>query len=256
MKQPQPSPSLFDDDMAATNAANVYTLPVVPDPIRLAEQRIAAETPNLSRKTAELSIRAKAYNKVTSQDLLSGAELLAKEVQSHVKQILELHDPVVSHWHRKHADACELRKQLHSPAEALYQKLRKAVQDYLRAEQARRNADNERARLEAQRQEALRQAEHLRVAGPAAAPPPGPQPFVPPPIQSSNAQLSTSARRTVWKYEVTDMMATLRAVVAGRIPLEAVQINDQFMCEQVEKYRTSIRYPGIRVFEDVAVTIR
>lgn len=251
--QPQTA-SLFDTP--TTTATNVVPLSVVPDPIRIQEQLIQAEGPALTRKTSELAQRSSAYATITSQSLYAGAEQLAKEVQANNKAIKALHDPVVEHWYAKHQTACTARKSMLDPGLAVFGKLKAAMEAYVRLAAQRRREQEQRDQAAALALQQSRASNHQQLCNTPATPVPATPVFaVPLPIARA-PQLSTSHQRTQWQYEVTDMMTVLRAVVAGKIPLEAVQVNDTFVCKQVEQYRTSLRYPGIRVFEDAKISIR
>ena len=59
--------------------------------------------------------------------------------------------------------------------------------------------------------------------------------------------------RKVWKIEVTDLPALMKGVLAGKVPVEAVQANETFIGQAAQEARngnSELAWPGVRVYFD------
>lgn len=61
--------------------------------------------------------------------------------------------------------------------------------------------------------------------------------------------------RIIWKWRVTDMMAFVKAVANGDIPLEAVVPNEVFINNEVGRRRSALGYPGIEAFPKRSIAV-
>ena len=66
---------------------------------------------------------------------------------------------------------------------------------------------------------------------------------------------STTTLREVWTYEVTDLMALLRAIVAGEAPLDAVQVNADYL-KMVTKRKGDAKLTGVRFYAEGKAVVR
>jgi hypothetical protein len=57
-------------------------------------------------------------------------------------------------------------------------------------------------------------------------------------------------------HEITDKMALAKAVVAGTVPLMALEVNTTFMGQQARSLKGELNYPGVRVFEEQGIASR
>lgn len=60
------------------------------------------------------------------------------------------------------------------------------------------------------------------------------------------------ARGAAWHAEVVDLMALVRAVAAGSVPLAAVLPNASFLDDAAARDRESLEIPGVRAVESGA----
>ena len=56
--------------------------------------------------------------------------------------------------------------------------------------------------------------------------------------------------RTIWKHQVTDLMALVKAVAAGQAPLTAIQANDVFLGQQARSLKDALRIPGVKTYSE------
>jgi len=61
--------------------------------------------------------------------------------------------------------------------------------------------------------------------------------------------------RVLWKWRVTDMMAFVKAVANGIIPLEAIQPNEAFLNDEVSKRRSALGFPGIEAYPKRSIAV-
>ena len=54
--------------------------------------------------------------------------------------------------------------------------------------------------------------------------------------------------RTVWDVQVVDLMALVRAVAAGTVPLHALKANEVFLRQQATSLKDAFRIPGCRAY--------
>lgn len=58
-----------------------------------------------------------------------------------------------------------------------------------------------------------------------------------------------NATRRVWGAEVTDLMALVKAVAAGTVPIQAIEANSVFLNQQARALKSALQYPGVRAVE-------
>ncbi len=215
---------------------------------------------------------------------------LTEVIKPTLKKIAESCGPVVKAAHAAHKAATTQKNELEAPLKEAERLVKTKIGDYedeqerLAAEEARRLREEE-ARLERERQQreaaarreaqqrevaALRKAEELEAAGKneeaaaalevATAPAPEPEPEperlpAPPPRPAPRAVQGVSSRK-VWKTEVTDPMALIRAVAAGQAPANLVTIDTGKLDQLARAMDGAIDYPGVRVYQDRIISGR
>lgn len=58
-----------------------------------------------------------------------------------------------------------------------------------------------------------------------------------------------NATRRTWGAEVTDLMALVKAVAAGIVPIQAIEANTVFLNGQARMLKQALAYPGVRSIE-------
>ena len=53
--------------------------------------------------------------------------------------------------------------------------------------------------------------------------------------------------RKNYKAEVVDVMALAKAVVAGTVPLQAIEGNSKFLNNQARMLKDDMKFPGVKV---------
>ena len=170
------------------------------------------------------------------------------------KKISETFDPIINAAHLTHRKAIEKKKQFDTPLETAERTLKSQLASWKIAEDRRR----ERARLEREA-EARRQHEDLVVQvaaevektdGTAAAEVILQDADNVPPVVAEKQVVMGAKFTAVWKAEVVDLKALIKAVAEGKVPLAALQVNLSFLGSQARTLKGEMNYPGVRVYED------
>ena len=167
--------------------------------------------------------------------------------------------PIVKKAHEAHKEATGQRKRHEEPLKAAEGIIKARMGGWQRQEEQR--AREEAARLAAEalkRDEEARlvEAEALEAAGEAEAagrvldkPPPAP----PPPPPTRVPQIKGIAGRDIWKVEVVDLMALVKAVAAGTVPLAAVEASGKVLGQQARSLQGEMKWPGVRVYSERSI---
>jgi chromosome segregation ATPase len=62
--------------------------------------------------------------------------------------------------------------------------------------------------------------------------------------------------RKTYKARVTDLKALLQAVIEGKVPEMAVQVNETFLNGQARAMKESMKYPGVEVYPEEGISSR
>ena len=65
-----------------------------------------------------------------------------------------------------------------------------------------------------------------------------------------------SVTRTTYSAEVTDFKALVKAVAEGRVPLMALQANEQFLNQQAKSFGAGFSMPGVKLVENTSTHFR
>lgn len=55
--------------------------------------------------------------------------------------------------------------------------------------------------------------------------------------------------KKTWSAEVTDLMALVKAVAAGQVPIQAIEANSVFLNQQARALKSALNYPGVLAIE-------
>lgn len=138
------------------------------------------------------------------------------------KKILDYHD-----------EAKRQEQKAKAEAEAAADKLRREQQEELR-----------RMRLEGE----FTKAERLETMLEAAL-------SVPAVMEAPPTMEGTHIRRTK-KAEVFDFVALVAAVASGKVPIQALEVNQKFLNQQAVAFGETLNYPGVRVVTDESLVSR
>lgn len=76
------------------------------------------------------------------------------------------------------------------------------------------------------------------------------------PVAPTYAKASGVSKRDNWKAKVTDMKALVKAVAAGKVPLEYLQPNDQALNARAKADKQTMNIPGVVAWNDSIISGR
>jgi len=217
---------------------------------------------------ATIETKADELNREILPELSVAAEIVVRDAESYQmagetwKSLTALEKKIKAYWEDDVSSALKLHRSLVAKRDAMLipvgeQKntLRLGMKSFedeqeriRRAEQARLEEEARKAAEEA----ALAQAVALESNGHKAAaeaviavPVVAPSVYVP---KTTPTGFGNATRRT-WGAEVTDLMALVKAVAAGQVPIQAIEPNAVFLNQQARALKSALSYPGVRSVE-------
>ena len=217
---------------------------------------------------ATIESKADELNKEILPELSVAAEIVVRDAESYQmagetwKSLTALEKKIKAYWEIDVDAAKNLHKSLVAKRDAMLgpvgeqkNSLRVGMKSFedeqeriRRAEQARleevaRKAAEEAALAQAV---ALEQNGHKAAAEAViAAPVVAPAVYVP---KATPTGFGNATRRT-WGAEVTDLMALVKAVAAGQVPIQAIEANMVFLNGQSRMLKAALAYPGVKAIE-------
>lgn len=231
----------------------------------------------IERQNQDLTSRAMALTVVNNQQMLEASELV-KAVAAQRKEVAATFNPIIERAHAAHKEALAQKAKFDGPLEQAQRRLAGCIGSYqaeqerirreaqAEAERLQREAEaKERARLKAEEEDrilaAAAQAEDAGdaelaeaiVSAPVVVELPPPAPVI---VPRSVPAVQGIVSRETWKAECVDLMALVKAVAAGTVPLRAIMANDVFLGQQARSLKELCRYPGVRVWSESSVAVR
>ena len=75
-------------------------------------------------------------------------------------------------------------------------------------------------------------------------------------IAPTTPKIAGLSTRITYRAELTDKLALVKAVVAGLVPLNAVDPNMTFLNNQARVLKEDLIYPGVRVVQETGIASR
>jgi hypothetical protein len=212
-----------------------------------------------------LSETAAQYQITTSEEYERGAQIV-KELKAMQHEVSKTFDPIVEKAYLAHREATAQRAKYLDPLKDGEKRVKAAMADWTRKEQARIIAERkaaedaaalERAALEAAKKQSYEDAVKsgdLQAAREIASINPVEEIKVVEPVQAKVAGVST---RKTYRAEVTDLAALVKAAVDIPQYLSFLSANEQALNALARAAKTtSCAIPGVRFIEDVVVGVR
>ena len=214
---------------------------------------------------ATIETKADELNREILPELSVAAEIVVRDSDSYLmagetwKSLTALEKKIKVYWEEDVSSALKLHRSLVAKRDAMLipvgeqkNSLRLGMKTFedeqeriRRAEQARLEEEARKAAEEA----ALAQAVALEMNGHKAAaeaviaaPVVAPAVYVP---KTTPTGFGNATRRT-WGAEVTDLLALVKAVAAGIVPLQAIDANSVFLNQQARALKSALSYPGVK----------
>lgn len=198
---------------------------------------------DLNKKVLAIPDQARSVTIIGPESYQHAADFLLT-VKALLKEVDNTFNPIIDKQYQAHREALAQKKRHQDPlllAESIIKPKMVAYRDEQEriARDAQRKAQEEATLQEAADAEA--DGQHHRVneildgKGIVAAPMPAPV-----------AKVAGIAPRETWSAEVTDLMALLKAVVAGQAPLACVMANQPALNKQAAALKATMNYPGVK----------
>jgi len=214
----------------------------------------------MSNEANEIKIKIIDFE-VNSKETMDIAGILAKKIKTRKKAVNEFFKPLVDKANQAHKALTSERKKILKPIEEADILLRSKMSFYL--------AEQERIRLELQlKQESilLKQQEEAQLALATQLEDEGEIELANEVLEEKTNQLNNYIQkdknpegistRLTWKYEVTDLLALVKAVANSEASLEVIDVKDTVMGALVRSLKDSLHYPGVLVYSKKTVTVR
>jgi len=169
------------------------------------------------------------------------------------KKIDESYDPIISKAFAAHKEAVKQKKAQDDPLDRGERDLKQAMIAWTQAQEQQRRLEQARLELAAKRQaeaDALELALTLEAAGATeAAAEVLDEPIQPAAVvlPKSTPKLTGFSYRRIYDAKVIDRKAFLAAIIAGQIPDEAWQPNEQFLRQQAGSLKEALKWPGVEL---------
>lgn len=217
--------------------------------------------PSIDEKERELSyeiqpiLSVASEIKVTNAQTFQAAGGLWKDLCSVEKRIKEYWDTDISAAYALHKSLTAKRESMLKPVGEMKISIRSDMRRWEDEQERARREIQAKAEAEARRMaedEALAKAAALEKAGmkeEAAAV--MERPVTPIPVFFEKAVPSGfgGATRRTWGAEVTDLMALVKAVATGTVPIHAIEGNMVFLNQQARALKRDLAYPGVMAVE-------
>lgn len=201
--------------------------------------------------------QAKALAITDDASLSRGNELLLT-IKDLRKKIQDTFGPICAAAFAAHKAAVKAQKDAEAPLVEAEGIIKPSIARYMAEAERKRREEEERIRKEMEKraeEEALAAALEAEAAGDLA----GAEAiietpiYVPQVIAPPAPKLEGISIRKIVKFEVTDLRALVKAVAAGQVPIEAVEPSNTVIGAQARSLRTSLRWPGVKVWEEDSV---
>ena len=205
--------------------------------------------PTLEERALSVPEQARQIVVIDSATWARASETLGviKELRKEIDDTL---DPVVKKAHEAHRAAVAAKKKVEAPLVE--------AETYLRGDMARYKREVDAANAEAKRlaeQARAREIRELEESGDMhAADAVRTAPVVV--AEVAEAPEGGVETRAIWRAEVTDMMALVKAVAAGQVPITILAVDTKALGAVARSLKQALNYPGVRVYEDVSIVVK
>jgi len=204
-------------------------------------------TPEVASKQA-LTVYEQAKQIIVIDNVtMSQADQLIKDMRAVRKEISAAFDPIISKAYQAHKEAKLQKDKAEQPLIDAENFLKPQIKRYLDLQEAKRIAEENRLRIEAQIAEENRrlaeaaqlEAEGLKAEAEAILDTPAP--IVMPTVEKTTPKADMRLYRKVWKFEVTDF---------AKLPDQYKMPNDSAIGQVVRALKEKTKIPGVRIWQE------
>ena len=217
------------------------------------------ELMELEEKTLTVDEQARVII-VKTQEQYNSADKFVQEIKNLQKEIKATFGPIISKAFQAHKEAKAQETRHLEPLLKAEAFIKDKMMVYLRQQEAIRQEQERKLQAEAERkrQEALAKAEAARAEGKEAKA----EKYEDKAAQVVAPQLASTVDKGSavvtkrWSAEVTDLMALVKAVAAGQVPLACIEANMPTLNAQARALKDSMNYPGVKAISEENLGIR
>ena len=218
---------------------------------------------------------AAALTQIDLQTQYQDALAIAKRVKVARKAVEERWATVQPHVHKVWKLLSSSLKVATDPADAAERRLKRLATTFQDEQEQKRRAEERRLQEEiaaqerAQREAAAKVAEESgrKAEAEVIRETPSPAPPVVVPRAAYVPPVTGASRRSVWKGEITDLVAYVAAIAAGQVPIVgALGISEEkdragvyrckFVNEQARSLKSTLSIPGVRSYNEATLNLR
>lgn len=216
---------------------------------KIEEEFTLEPEPTLEERALSVPEQARELKVIDSDSWIRASNFLGV-IKDLRKEIDDTLDPVVKKAHEAHKAAVAAKKKVEAPLVEAETYLRGDMSRYKREVDAANAAARRQAEIERQREvESLEQRGDLSAADAVR--------MAPVVVDAEEPPVGSGVdTRSIWRAEVTDKMALIRAVAEGRVPEAVLAIDTKVLGSLARSLKGALNYPGVRVVEDVGIAVR
>jgi len=218
-------------------------------------------TEELQTRTLSVPDRARSLAIVTAADYVAAGELL-KVIKGLRAEIGETFDPIISKAHEVHKEAIDQKRRVDAPLCEAEGILKPRIARYLQEQERLRQEEELRLRKIEQEEAERRQLEEAvaldAIGETTLANEILDAPIVPIPVVAPRTvpKVQGIAMTTRYSASVTNLMDLVRAVAAGRAPIQCLKADDVFLNQQARAMKEALSYPGVRLNKESGISAR
>jgi hypothetical protein len=192
---------------------------------------------------------------IAAGELLKSIKLLRAEID-------QTFDPIISAAYAAHKEAVAQKKKVDAPLLEAEGIIKPRVAAYLSEQERLRREEELRLQKQAQEEEERRQVENAAILDDLGETEAANQlldetviapPVVLPKLTPKVSGISTSQR---YSAEVVNLLELVKAVAAGKAPIQCLKADTVFLNRQAVAMRQSMAYPGVRLRVESTVAVR
>lgn len=219
------------------------------------DAEIAVPDAQATRQKAQTALQAAQGLTITDNEGFSRAGAMRDGLKALSAEIDDTFDGPISAAFKAHKEIVAAKKLHAAPIEEAARLIKAKMISWDDEQRRLRQVEQARLEREAKRKaeaEALALAEELEKAGLKEEA----EQVISEPVRAevviapkTTPKIEGFAYRSVWSAAVTDLGALVSAVMAGTVPIQALQGNDKFLGEQVRSLKSELKWPGVKVTE-------
>lgn len=218
------------------------------------------ETQEIQQESSNALLVAKTFRVTKSGEYLEAAGKL-QAIKALAKKIDETFDPHIKRAFDAHRSLVAEKKLHLQPLEQAEGHIKRAVLGYQQEQErirreheakAQEEARKEREKLEARAAKAAEAGKVEKAAELTARA----DSVVTPLLAPSVPKIAGISTRVTYKATVIDKMALIQAVAAGKVPMNALDVNMPFLNNQARAMKETLAYPGVKVEQETGIASR